>query len=113
MTYPGLLQDEFEMQVDAIAPGQSVVIIDDVIATGAYFFFSATRRVLPRETDSESSSCLCMFRVFVGGSAAAAGELVEKQGGKLLQCLFIAEVTQLNGRSKLKVPVYSIIQSDG
>ena len=43
----------------------------------------------------------------------AAGELVEKQGGKLLQYLFIAEVTQLKGRSKLKVPVYSIIQSDG
>jgi adenine/guanine phosphoribosyltransferase-like PRPP-binding protein len=62
MTYPRLLQDEFEMQVDAIAPGQSVVIIDDVIATGGYFFL-ATRRVLTRKTDSESSSCLCMFRV--------------------------------------------------
>ncbi len=48
MTYSELLQDEFEMQVDAIAPGQTVVIIDDVIATGAYFF-SATRRVLTRK----------------------------------------------------------------
>ncbi len=48
----------------------------------------------------------------VGGSAAAAGELVEKQGGKLLQYLFIAEITPLGGSSKLKAPVYSIIQSD-
>lgn len=30
-------QDEFEMQADAISPGQTVVIIDDVIATGAYY----------------------------------------------------------------------------
>lgn len=72
--------DEFEMQADAISSGQTVVIIDDVIATG--------------------------------GSAAAAGELVEKQGGTLLQYLFIAEVTFLGGQSKLKGPVYSIIQLD-
>jgi hypothetical protein len=34
--YP-VTQDEFEMQADAIAPGQTVVIVDDVIATGAHF----------------------------------------------------------------------------
>jgi len=72
--------DGFEMQADAITPGQTVVIIDDVIATG--------------------------------GSAAAAGELVGKQGGKLLQYLFITEITSLGGSSKLKAPVYAIIQSD-
>ena len=32
-------QDEFEMQADAIAPGQTVVVVDDIIATGAQFFF--------------------------------------------------------------------------
>jgi adenine phosphoribosyltransferase len=52
------------------------------------------------------------FPRFAGGSAAAAGELVEKQGGKLLQYLFIAEITVLGGQSKLKAPVYSIIQLD-
>jgi hypothetical protein len=28
------LQDSFEMQADAIKPGQTVVIVDDLIATG-------------------------------------------------------------------------------
>ena len=31
--HPG--QDEFEMQADAITPGQTVVIVDDILATGA------------------------------------------------------------------------------
>ncbi|KAI0002958.1 phosphoribosyltransferase-like protein [Russula compacta] len=72
--------DVFEMQADAIAPGQTVVIVDDIIATG--------------------------------GSAAAAGELVAKQGGKLLQYLFIAEITFLGGMAQLNAPSYSIIQLD-
>jgi adenine phosphoribosyltransferase len=49
---------------------------------------------------------------FVGGSAAAAGELVKKLGGNLLQYLFIVEVTFLRGPAKLGAPVYSIIQVD-
>ena len=36
-------QDEFEMQADAIAPGQTVVVVDDIIATGGQFF----SRLLP------------------------------------------------------------------
>jgi hypoxanthine phosphoribosyltransferase len=30
------LKDEFEMQADAILPGQTVVIVDDIIATGVH-----------------------------------------------------------------------------
>jgi len=73
--------DEFEMQVNAIVPGQTVVVVDDLIATG--------------------------------GSAAAAGDLVRKQGGKLLLYLFIAEVITLNGKDKLDAPTYSMVQIDG
>jgi len=73
--------DGFEMQTKAIEPGQTVVVVDDLIATG--------------------------------GSAVAAGELVSKQGGNLLEYLFIAEITPLKGRDKLHAPIYSIAQIDG
>jgi adenine phosphoribosyltransferase len=49
---------------------------------------------------------------FAGGSASAAGELVEKQGGILLQYIFIAEISSLQGPAKLNAPVYSIVQLD-
>jgi len=69
--------DSFEMQKDSIKPGQRVVIVDDIIATG--------------------------------GSAAAAGELVKKLGGELLEYIFILEVNFLKGRDKLDAPVYTIL----
>ncbi len=51
------LQDKFEIQSNAILPGQTVLVVDDLIATG--------------------------------GSAHAAGELVAKLGGKVVEYLFI------------------------
>ncbi|EKM59636.1 uncharacterized protein PHACADRAFT_158037 [Phanerochaete carnosa HHB-10118-sp] len=72
--------DSFEMQSDAIKPGQSVVVVDDLIATG--------------------------------GSARAAGELVSKLGGKILEYLFIIELTFLKAADKLDAPLYSIVQCD-
>jgi len=51
--------------------------------------------------------------IATGGSAAAAGVLVTKQGGKLLQYLFIAEVASLKGKDKLHAPAHSIVQMDG
>lgn len=86
------------MQVGAIQPGQNVVIIDDLVATGGYHVCA------PKET-------LLLPRC-LGGSAAAAGELVAKQGGKTAEYLFIIEITFLNPRSKLDAPVYSMIQVD-
>jgi adenine phosphoribosyltransferase len=102
------------MQADAISPGQTVVIVDDVIATGAYCYLKEIRRIQTHDGFlTRSLALLLQFPPrFVGGSAAAAGELVEKLGGELLQYLFIAEVTALGGQSKLKAPVYSIIQFD-
>ncbi|KAI0786389.1 adenine phosphoribosyltransferase [Abortiporus biennis] len=72
--------DSFEIQADAIQPGQNVLVIDDLIATG--------------------------------GSANAAGELVNKCGGKVIEYLFIIELTFLKASSKLDAPVYSIVQVD-
>ncbi|KXT08957.1 hypothetical protein AC579_10314 [Pseudocercospora musae] len=69
--------DTFQMQADAITPGQKVVIVDDIIATG--------------------------------GTAAAAGNLVQKLGGQLLGYVFIMELDFLKGREKLNAPVHTLL----
>ncbi|VDB97546.1 unnamed protein product [Peniophora sp. CBMAI 1063] len=50
--------------------------------------------------------------IATGGSAGAAGQLVEKQGGRLLEFLFIIELTFLKGADKLNAPSYSIVKVD-
>jgi len=69
--------DFFQMQADAVKPGQKVLIVDDIIATG--------------------------------GSASAAGTLVEKLGGKIIEYVFILELDFLKGRDKLNAPVYTLL----
>ncbi|KXT01257.1 hypothetical protein AC578_3794 [Pseudocercospora eumusae] len=69
--------DTFQMQAHAIKPGQKVVIVDDIIATG--------------------------------GTAAAAGNLVQKLGGHLLGYVFIMELDFLKGREKLNAPVHTLL----
>jgi adenine phosphoribosyltransferase len=72
--------DLFEMQVGAVKPGQTVIILDDLIATG--------------------------------GSAKAAGELVEKNKGKVVEYVFFIELTALKGAAALNAPVYSVLKFD-
>lgn len=86
------------MQSDAIQPGQTVIIVDDLIATGVLrSFVRGTVLKVPIPS---------------GGSAKAAGELVAKLGGKTLEYLFIIELPFLKGTQLLDAPVYSIIQYD-
>jgi adenine phosphoribosyltransferase len=47
----------------------------------------------------------------VGGSAAAAGSLVQQLGGSLLGYVFILELDFLKGRDKLNAPVYTLLSS--
>jgi adenine phosphoribosyltransferase len=61
--------DELEVHLDAIAPGERVLVVDDVIATG--------------------------------GTARAAGELVEALGARVAAYLFLVEVGFLKGRARL------------
>ncbi|KAJ1537892.1 adenine phosphoribosyltransferase, partial [Cladochytrium tenue] len=72
--------DHFEMQTGAVKPGQNVVVLDDLIATG--------------------------------GSAKAAGELVAKNGGKVVEYVFFVELTALKGAAALEAPVYSVLKFD-
>lgn len=46
-----------------------------------------------------------------GGTAKAVVDLVNKMGGEIVECSFIVELNDLNGREKLKpCPVFSLIQ---
>ncbi|QKX03572.1 adenine phosphoribosyltransferase [Aquimarina sp. TRL1] len=45
-----------------------------------------------------------------GGTAKAVCELVEELGGIVVQCNFIMELTFLDGGSKLKAPIQSLLQ---
>lgn len=46
-----------------------------------------------------------------GGTSAAVGQLVIKLGGEIVGYLFLVELTELNGREKLKPqPVWSIMK---
>lgn len=48
----------------------------------------------------------------IGGSAAAAGQLVEQLGGDLMGFLFILELDFLKGRDKLTAPVITLLSDD-
>jgi len=47
----------------------------------------------------------------LGGSASAAGSLVDRLGGHLLGYIFILELDFLKGREKLQAPVYTLLSS--
>lgn len=63
-------KDILEIHQDSIKKGETVLLHDDVLATG--------------------------------GTARTACNLIEKMGGKIVQCNFLTEVTFLNGRKRLK-----------
>jgi len=68
--------DVLEMHIDAIKPGERVLIHDDVLATG--------------------------------GTAKAVCDLVEKQGGQIVQCNFLMVLSFLKGKDKIsRYNVYS------
>ncbi|MEB3105466.1 MAG: adenine phosphoribosyltransferase [Cyanobacteriota bacterium] len=71
--------DRLEIHSDALADGQRVLVIDDLLATG--------------------------------GTAAACAQLVEAAGGSLCGFGFVAELADLDGRSRLpqEHPVESLI----
>ena len=72
--------DTIEVQEDAIRPGQRVIVLDDLIATG--------------------------------GTMQAAIELVQQQGGLVAAAACIIELAFLNGRSRLEVPLTSMVSYD-
>jgi adenine phosphoribosyltransferase len=72
--------DTIEVQEDAIMPGQRVVVVDDLVATG--------------------------------GTMQAAIELVTQRGGTVAAAACIIELSFLNGRDRLKVPLTAMVTYD-
>lgn len=72
--------DVIEIQEGAIQPGQKVVLVDDLLATG--------------------------------GTLAAAAELIRKVGGEVPAAACIVELTFLNGRDRLDMPITTLAQYD-
>ena len=69
--------DTLEVHVDAIRPGDRVLVVDDLLATG--------------------------------GTAHATIELARKAGGVVVGATFLIELGFLDGRSRLDVPVRSLL----
>jgi len=68
-----------EMHRDSIAPGQRVLVVDDLLATG--------------------------------GTAAAAGRIIERLSGRVEGYAFLVELVPLSGRKRLSSSnVFSLIQ---
>lgn len=88
------------MQEKSIKPGSSVIIVDDLIATGRG---SSYTHYLPK---------FLMRLDCTGGSAKAAGELVSAQGGKTLEYLFIIGLPFLKGSAKLDAPTYTMLDAE-
>ncbi len=72
--------DTIEIQKDAVRPGQRVVVLDDLLATG--------------------------------GTMAATIELLRSVGATVEAAACIIELTFLDGRSRLDVPVTSLVAYD-
>jgi adenine phosphoribosyltransferase len=73
-------QDTIEIQADAIQPGQRVVLLDDLLATG--------------------------------GTMNAAAQLFRRCGGVVCSAACIIELTFLKGRSKLDIPITTLVAYD-
>lgn len=66
-----------EMHVDSLRPGERVLVVDDLLATG--------------------------------GTADATIQLVRRAGAEVVGCCFLVELSFLDGRRRLDVPVRSLV----
>ncbi len=72
--------DTVEIQEDAVKPGQRVVIVDDLLATG--------------------------------GTLDAATKLLQSSGAEVVSAVCLIELTFLNGRDNLDIPVETLLSYD-
>jgi adenine phosphoribosyltransferase len=51
--------------------------------------------------------------IATGGTVSAAGNLIEKLGGEVIECAFIVELPELGGRAKIRWPIFKLIDFEG
>ena len=51
--------------------------------------------------------------IATGGTAKAACDLIEKIGGKIVECAFIIDLPELKGKEKLNRPVFALVEFEG
>ncbi|HEY7268701.1 MAG TPA: adenine phosphoribosyltransferase, partial [Dehalococcoidia bacterium] len=73
-------ESQLDIHADALTPGQPVVVVDDLLATG--------------------------------GTAGGAARLVELAGGRVGALVFLIELSDLGGRSRLPYRIESLIRYD-
>ncbi len=78
----------------------------------AYDLEYGTDTIQMHEDAIRSGDCVLLVDdlLATGGTSRAACELIQKMGGKLLECCFVVELDFLKGRDKLKnTEVFSLI----
>ena len=107
------LQAELEIQRDALEPGQKVVVVDDLLATGGEGLSPAEWAWCGVGTGFSSFPRGCLHGPFLPppGTMCAACELLGQLQAKVLECVSLVELTSLKGREKLgAVPFFSLLQ---
>src|SRR3954466_13315720 len=85
--------DTLEMHEDAVKPGQRVLIVDDLLATGGTARGTTDMGKQPR------------------GPARARTDMVKRLGGEVRAFGFLIEVVSLNGRARLEgEAVHSVLK---
>ena len=51
-----------------------------------------------------------LFDYFLPGTLQAACKLVQQAGGEVLECVLLVELVELNGKSKVPAPCFSLVQ---
>lgn len=114
--------DKIEMHTDAVKPGQRVLLLDDLIATGGTLGESWRRllRARGRLRARAGGGLHCELEVsplllpLTNGPAVAGAELIKQAGGVPFEAACVIELPELGGRSKLGgLPLFVLVEKAG
>ena len=117
------MKDVFEAQVDAAEPGQKVIIVDDLLATGGkntcimiqhncYMMFYY--KYFSYYSFSVISKYVLFTMFYFPGTMEAACRIMKQMQVEVVECLVLIELTYIPGRNKIpdNIPIHSFIKVD-